>query len=62
MANQLSIHNVKSVREEYTSLQTVNVAVRRIIITDSDDTDFTLVLFGCNGSRLDLQTKQVDQV
>lgn len=62
MSNQLSIHNVKSIREEYTSLQTVNVAVRRIIVTDENDADFTIVLFGCNGSRLDLQTKQVDQV
>ena len=61
MANQLSIHNVKSIREEYTTLSVLNCAVRRIIITDSDDKDFTVVFFGCNGSRLDLQTKKVDQ-
>ena len=62
MSNQLSIHNVKSIREEFTTLQTLNVAVRRIIVTDGKGIDFTVVLFGCNGSRLDLQTKQVDQV
>ena len=61
MANQLSIHNVKSVREEYTTLSGLNCAVRRIIITDSAGEDFAVALFGCNGSRLDLQTKKVDQ-
>lgn len=62
MANQLNIHNIKSVREEYTTLQTLNVAVRRIIVTDYKGVDFTIVLFGCNGSRLDLQSNPVDQV
>lgn len=62
MANQLNLHNVKSVREEYTTLQTLNVAVRRIIVTDNKGVDFTIVLFGCNRSRLDLQSNPVDQV
>lgn len=62
MANQLSIHNVKSIREEYTNLSGLDCAVRRIIITDSDGKDFTVILFGCNRSRSDLLTKQVDPV
>ena len=62
MANQLNLHNVKSVREEYTTLQTLNVATRRIIITDDKGVDFAIVLFGCNGSRRDLQSNPVDQV
>ena len=62
MASQLSLHNIKSIREEYTTLQTLNVAVRRIIVTDDKDNIFTIVLFGCNGSRLDLQSNPVDQV
>ena len=62
MANQLNIHSVKSIREEYTTLQTLNVAIRRIIITDDKGNIFTIALFGCNGSRLDLQSNPVDQV
>lgn len=62
MANQLSVHNVKSIREEYTTLQTLDVAVRRIIVTDDKDNTFTIVLFGCDGSRLNLRSTSVDQV
>lgn len=62
MANQLNIHNVKSVREEYTTLQTLDIAIRRIIVTDEANNTFTLVLFGCDGSRINLRSTTVDQV
>lgn len=62
MANQLNLHNVKSVREEYTTLQTLDIAVRRIIVTDDTNNTFILVLFGCDGSRINLRSTPVDQV
>lgn len=62
MANQLNIHNVKSVREEYTTLQTLDIAIRRIIVTDEQNDTFAIVLFGCDGSRINLRSTTVDQV
>lgn len=59
MANQLNLHNIVSVREEYTTLSELNTAIRRIISTDRDGNEFYLVLFGTNESRSTVESSQV---
>jgi len=59
MANQLNLHNIVSVREEYTTLSGLNTAIRRIISTDRDGNEFYLVLFGTNESRSTVESSQV---
>ena len=62
MANQLNLHNIVSVREEYTILSGLTISVRRIISTDTDGNEFCLVLFGTNDSRPALESAQVKEV
>jgi len=59
MSNQLNLHNIVSVREEYTTLSELNTAIRRIISTDRDGNEFYLVLFGTNESRSTVESSQV---
>ena len=59
MSNQLNLHNIVSVREEYTTLSGLNTAIRRIISTDRDGNEFYLVLFGTNESRSTVESSQV---
>ena len=62
MANQLNLHNIVSVREEYTTLSGLNIIMRRIISTDTDGNEFCLVLFGTDDSRSTLESAQEREV
>ena len=62
MANQLNLHNIVSVREEYTTLSGINIIIRRIISTDTDGNEFSVVLFGTNDSRPTLESTQVKNI